>query len=118
MEKMRNKIMKHPQITSGVLRSQRRNIPILLAALLCLLPFDTTAQIARQAQNGIIITRRGGHVRAMEPFRGVVTGGGDYAGALNRYQKALGPDVRIYSMLIPTAVEFYCPPECASWINR
>ena len=118
MEKMRNKIMKHPQKTSGVLRSHRRNIPILLAALLCLLPFETTAQIARQAKNGIIITRRGGHVRAMEPFRGVVTGGGDYAGALNRYQKALGPDVHIYSMLIPTAVEFYCPPECASWSNR
>ena len=110
--------MKQPQITSGVLRSHRRNIPILLAALLCLLPFETTAQIARQAKNGIIITRRGGHVRAMEPFRGVVTGGGDYAGALNRYQKALGPDVHIYSMLIPTAVEFYCPPECASWSNR
>ena len=75
MEKMRNKIMKQPQITSGVLRSHRRNIPILLAALLCLLPFETTAQIARQAKNGIIITRRGGHVRAMEPFRGDAGGG-------------------------------------------
>ena len=120
------KIMKHPQITSGVLRSHRRkthrrNTPLsktLLLTLLCLLSLPAMPQIARQAKNGIIITRRGGHIRAMEPFRGVVTGGGDYSGALNRYHEALGPDVRIYSMLIPTAVEFYCPPECASWSNR
>ena len=56
------KIMKHPQITFGVLRSHRRkthrrNTPLsktLLLTLLCLLSLPAMPQIARQAKNGKI----------------------------------------------------------------
>ena len=40
-----------------------------------------------------------------------------YAEAANEYKKVFGPGVNVYCMVIPTAVEFYCPDKAKSRSN-
>lgn len=64
---------------------------------------------AKIANAGIIIVGRGEKVRALMAYGGSAAGGASYAEAANEYRRVFGPSVKVYSMTIPTAVEYYCP---------
>ncbi len=58
--------------------------------------------------NGQVVTKlEDGHYRGISLFGG--GSGQTYAETLNRFHRELGDDVKIYSMVIPTAGEFYLP---------
>lgn len=72
---------------------------------------DTTLVIdtlTRIANAGIIIVGKDENVRAMMVYGGN-SGGNAYAEAANTYKRTFGSSVNIYCMVIPTAIEFYCP---------
>lgn len=50
--------------------------------------------------------------RAMAPYGANPKNFVTYAEALNKYKEAL-PDVKVYSMVVPVACEYYAPPEVA-----
>lgn len=64
--------------------------------------------------NGQVVTKLSdGHYRAISLF-----GGGNgkvYAEALNRFHEELGDGVQIYSMVVPTAGEYYLPEKYAQY---
>ena len=64
---------------------------------------------AKIANAGIIVVGKGDKVRAMMAYGGSAKSGVGYAQAANKYKEMFGDKVRIYCMVIPTAVEFYCP---------
>ena len=71
---------------------------------------DVTAdENAKIANAGIIVVGSGADVRALMAFGGSSKGGVSYARLANAYKKAFGGGVNVYCMVIPTAVEFYCP---------
>lgn len=53
--------------------------------------------------------------RAISVYGGSFSRGESYADILNRYQEELGADVRVYSMVAPTAVSFYLPDSYAGY---
>lgn len=55
--------------------------------------------------NGILVYKN----RGLMLYGGSKEQGERYAAALNAYRDALADGVNVYSMLIPTSVEFYCP---------
>lgn len=63
---------------------------------------------AKIGSSGIIIVGSGAKVRALNAFGGSATGGTEFAGVVNEYQKAL-PEVKVYAMVIPLSSEFYTP---------
>ena len=63
---------------------------------------------AKIANAGIIIVGSGEKVRALMAYGGSGSGCTGYAKAANKYKETF-PDVNIYCMVIPTAVEYYCP---------
>ena len=68
----------------------------------------TADENAKIANAGIIIVGSGDNVRALMAYGGSAKGGTGYARAANLYKDTF-PSVNIYCMVIPTAVEFYCP---------
>lgn len=64
---------------------------------------------AKIANAGIIVVGSGQNVRALMAYGGTPGGPAAYAKAANKYQEVFGSDVQVYFMLIPTAIEFYCP---------
>lgn len=68
----------------------------------------TADENAKIAHAGIIIVGSGENVRALMAFGGGSKGGVAYAEIANKFKEAM-PDVSVYCMVIPTAVEFYCP---------
>lgn len=64
------------------------------------------------AAAGIFVVGEGDNMRALMAFGG--GGGNSYAQAMNRLKREL-PGVRVYSMVIPLAIEFYCPDEARSY---
>jgi len=73
---------------------------------------------ARKSPTGIIIAGRGDSVRALEPFCGVPGACRHYSDAVNLYDTTFGDSVRIYCMVIPTAVEYYCPDTARAWTKE
>ena len=69
----------------------------------------TADEKAKIANKGIIIVGSGPNVRALMAYGGSSKGGVQYAEAANEYKRAFGSSVNIYCMVIPTAVDFYCP---------
>ncbi|MDE5627422.1 MAG: hypothetical protein K2I58_05635, partial [Candidatus Amulumruptor sp.] len=69
----------------------------------------TPAAAAKMASSGVIVVGTGPETRALMAFGGKSTGGVKYADAANLYKSTLGPDVRVYCMVIPLASEFYTP---------
>ena len=67
---------------------------------------DGTAKIANA---GILIVGSGDKVRALMAFGGSAKGGVAYANVANEYKKTFGSGVNVYCMVIPTAIEYYCP---------
>lgn len=67
---------------------------------------DGNAQIAN---DGIIIVGKGDKVRALMIYGGTPQSGGAYAAAVNKYKETFGDDMNVYCMVVPIAIEFYCP---------
>ena len=63
---------------------------------------------AKIANAGIIIVGSGENVRALMAYGGSANGCTGYALAANKYKETF-PEVNVYCMVIPTAVEYYCP---------
>jgi len=63
----------------------------------------------RQAKPGILIIGTGENIRVVSAFSGNSKGGMAYTNAVNNYRKRLGDTIRIYSMVIPIASQYYTP---------
>lgn len=77
---------------------------------------QANAESFHRGKAGIIITGDSCCVRAMEPFSGIPENSGHYPASISLYKDSL-PDVSIYSMVIPTAVQYYCPEEARSLVR-
>ena len=73
----------------------------------------TADENAKIANAGIIIVGSDDKVRALMAYGGSAKGGTGYARAANLYKDTF-PSVNVYCMVIPTAVEFYCPEKVKS----
>lgn len=69
----------------------------------------TADENAKIANAGILVVGSGEKVRALMAYGGTAKGGTAYAEAANRYKEKFGSGVNVYCMVIPTAIEFYCP---------
>lgn len=69
---------------------------------------------AKIANAGIIIVGSGPDVRALMAFGGTGKGNTAYPDAANLYYNTFNGSVRVYCMIIPTAIEFYCPEKVRS----
>ncbi|MGM9803618.1 MAG: DHHW family protein [Muribaculaceae bacterium] len=74
------------------------------------IPDDGKAKITNA---GILIVGSGDKVRALMAYGGNEKGGVCYANAANKYKETFGDDVNVYCMVIPTAIEFYCPEKAS-----
>ena len=61
----------------------------------------------------VVVKRNDGHYWAISLFGGGK--GTTYASALNRFHEELGEDVKIYTMIAPTAGEYYLPSNFAEY---
>lgn len=77
----------------------------------------TAEEVATIANRGIIIVGKGENTRALMAYGGGPKGGVDYAQSANEYKKMF-PDVNVYCMVIPTAVDFYCPAKAKKASNE
>ena len=78
----------------------------------------TAEENAKIANLGIVIVGKGKEVRALMAYGGSSKGGVDYAQSANEYKKVFGPKVNVYCMVIPTAVDFYCPDKAKGCSNE
>ncbi len=72
------------------------------------IPEDDAVNITN---NGIAVIGSGANTRALMLYGGSYTVGESYAKVINKYKELLGENVNVYSMVIPTAVEFYAPEQ-------
>lgn len=73
---------------------------------------------AKIANAGIIVVGSGDKVRALMAYGGGSKSGTRYAEAANAYKRRFGSAVNVYSMVIPTATEYYCPDKARSCTTR
>lgn len=66
---------------------------------------------AKIAHAGIVLTGEPGQVRALMAYGGEPQGGKSYSVMANLYKESFGPNVNVYCMVVPTAIEFYCPEQ-------
>lgn len=64
---------------------------------------------AKIAHSGILIAGTGADVRALMTFTYKDGATEAFADMVNTYHKALGDCAQLYCMIIPTAIEYYCP---------
>lgn len=70
---------------------------------------------ARKTKSGIVIVGSAPHVIAFSPYGGSSSAGANYADVANKYQAALGSNVKVYCMPVPSASEFYSPKSASAW---
>jgi hypothetical protein len=70
---------------------------------------QTPEQDFKKTKSGMIIIGHNQNTRALAPFGGNPKIGEDYAEIINRYCAIFNNKVRVYSIVIPTAIAFYCP---------
>lgn len=85
----------------------------ILLSVLLLQAFTGFCQNSYNQSKGIITTGSGYEMRSFAGFNVPLANALHYPEAINMYKDKM-PDVRIYSMVIPTAVQFYCPDEYRS----
>ena len=68
---------------------------------------------ATLGNNGILVAG----TRGLMLFGGNKAVGKQYAEVVNEYKRALGDQVNVYCITIPTAIEFYCPPSYKKHTN-
>lgn len=66
------------------------------------------------ANHGIVLAGTQPNVRALMAYRSGASACNQFAEMANRYKRTFGEEVNIYCMIIPTAVEFYCPEKAKS----
>ena len=66
------------------------------------------------ANSGIVIVGTEPKVRALMAYAGGPSACNRFAEMANRYKSTFGDEVNVYCMIIPTAVEFYCPEKAKS----
>jgi hypothetical protein len=76
-------------------------------------PAETEKGVTEFDNNGIVTIGD----RSFMLFGGNRVQGKYYADVLNAYKAAMGEDVNIFAMVVPTAVEFYLPAEFAEYSN-
>lgn len=64
---------------------------------------------AKMENAGVIVVGSAPNARALMAFKNKNKKEKDFAKVVNAYQETFGPEVNIYCMIIPTAVEYYCP---------
>ena len=64
---------------------------------------------AKMENAGVIVVGNAPHARALMAFKNKNKGEKGFAKVVNSYQQCFGPEVNVYCMVIPTAVEYYCP---------
>lgn len=77
----------------------------------------TADENAKIANAGIVVVGSGDKVRALMAYGGGSKGGVRYAEAANKYKERFGNGVNIYCMVIPTAIEYYCPDKVKRYTN-
>lgn len=75
---------------------------------------DVAEVNVKVADAGVIVVGTAPNARALMAFKNHKDGGSSYAKIVNKYQQTFGPEVNVYCMVIPTAVEFYCPEKAKS----
>ena len=68
----------------------------------------------KKARRGIIITGEGNNVRALSAYGGGPEGGVKFAEACNEYNRVFGNQAKVYCLVVPTAIEYYCPDAAKS----
>lgn len=63
---------------------------------------------SKMSKSGILVVGKGDHVRALMNYSGSAAACNPYIATVNEYARQL-PGVKIYSMVVPIAMEFYCP---------
>lgn len=79
---------------------------------------EVSDEESHTAKAGIIIVGKAPDVRALMNYGGGEKIGAGYAAVTNEFKRALGKDVNVYCMVIPTAIEYYCPPKIKAKGNR
>ncbi|MBO4785734.1 MAG: hypothetical protein J5510_01555, partial [Prevotella sp.] len=69
----------------------------------------TANENAKIAHSGIVVVGNAPNARALMAYGGGAEGGTAYAQAANKYKEKFGSEVNVYCMVIPTAIEYYCP---------
>ena len=69
---------------------------------------------AKIVNHGIVLVGSQPNVRALTGYRAGPEACNAYAKMANKYQSIFGEGVQVYCMLIPTAIEFYCPEKARS----
>lgn len=62
-------------------------------------------------KSGVLVVGKGDKVRALMNFSGSAAAGNAYVSTVNEYAEKLGKGIKVYSMVVPIAMEFYCPEE-------
>lgn len=73
---------------------------------------EVTEESVINEDDAVTITNNGIAVvgtRALMLYGGSYSVGEQYAGVVNKFKEALGSDVNVYTMIIPTSCEFYSP---------
>lgn len=65
--------------------------------------------VAKVAHAGIIVTGKKPNVRAMMVYGGGTPEHSPYAEMVNSYTEKLPANVKVYAMVIPTSIAYYCP---------
>ncbi len=83
-------------------------------------PAVTQETAEAQSDDAVNLTNNGIAVvgtRAIMLYGGSFSVGDDYAAEVEKYKNALGEDVNVYCMVIPTSGEFYCPESISAYNN-
>lgn len=72
---------------------------------------------AKIANHGIVLVGSQPNVRALMGYAGKPEVCNAYARMANKYQSVLGEGVQVYCLLIPSAIEFYCPEKARSRVK-
>lgn len=77
----------------------------------------TADENAKIANAGIIVVGSAPTARALMAFKAQPPQYSSYARVANKYKEVFGEKVQVYCMVIPTAVEFYCPDMARSTVR-
>ena len=69
---------------------------------------------AKMENAGVIVVGNAPNARALMAFKNKNKGEESFAKVVNTYQKTFGSEANVYCMIIPTAVEYYCPVNAES----
>lgn len=75
---------------------------------------NTSNAKAKMDNSGVIVVGSAPTARALMAFKNKNGGEKNFAKVVNMYQETFGPEIGVYCMVIPTAVEYYCPENARS----